>query len=130
LLVFAGDDGSWQGEPSAGQTIYVATAFALSQEPTKGDEFAKKYRETNRRAPDVHAALAYDNVRLMVEALKAGQSAAPEKIREELLKIKDFPGLTGPLSFTREQHLQRPAFVARVLGPGRIPVVERTFQPH
>lgn len=129
VVVFAGDDGAWQGEPIAGQTVYVATAFALGRDGSKADEFAKKYREQNRHAPDVHAAVAYDNVRLLVEALKLGQAAAPEKLREQLLKIKDFPGLTGPLTFTPEQHLRRTVFVARVDGPGRVPAVVKAYGP-
>lgn len=130
VLVFAGDDGSWiPDQPLAGQTVYVATAFALVGEASKAHEFAKKYREANRQDPDVDAAIAYDNVRLFVEALKKGQSASPEKIRDELLKIQDFTGLTGPLSFTKDQHLRRPAFITRIDGSTHVPAAIKSYPP-
>lgn len=129
-LVFAGGDGSWtDGKAIAGQTVYMATAFALGKEETKAFEFAKKYRATNREEPDVQAVIAYDNVRLFAEALAKGQSSAPDKLREELLKLQDFPGVTGPLSFTRDQHLKRTVFVARIEGAVRIPTAVKSYNP-
>jgi branched-chain amino acid transport system substrate-binding protein len=129
-LVFAGDDGSWtDGKAVAGQTVYVATAFALGKEETKALEFAKKYRAANRAEPDVQAVIAYDNVRLFAEALAKGQSSAPDKLREELLKLQDFPGVTGPLTFTRDQQLRRTIFVARVDGAARIPMAVKSYNP-
>ncbi|MCI0684910.1 MAG: ABC transporter substrate-binding protein [Gemmataceae bacterium] len=133
-LVFAGDDGSWMPpEPVAGQPVVVATAFALGKDQTKALEFAKKFRTAAGTDPDVHAALAYDNVRLFAEALKKCDLSAPDKLREELraelLKLQDFPGLTGPLSFGRDQHLRRIAFVATVDSPLRAPIAVKSFNP-
>jgi len=129
-LVFAGDDGSWaDGNAIAGHTVYVATAFAVGKEETKALEFAKKYRAANREEPDVQAVVAYDNVRLFAEALAKGQSTAPDKLREELLKLQDFPGVTGPLTFTRDQHLKRTVFIARIEGAARIPTAVKSYSP-
>ena len=36
------------------------------------------------------------------------------RLRDELAKLKDFPGLTGPLTFGEDRQLRRPAFVVRV----------------
>jgi ABC-type branched-subunit amino acid transport system substrate-binding protein len=131
-LVFAGDDGSWTPpEPRLEQAVFVATAFALGKESGKGHEFAKKFRAASGTDPDVYAAVAYDNLRLIAEALKKSQPLPPppEKLREELLKLQDFPGLTGPLAFGRDQHLRRPVFVATIDGSSRTPVAVKTFNP-
>lgn len=129
-LVFAGDDGSWApSEPLAGQTVITATAFALSKDSNKATEFAKKFRAASGADPDVHAAIAYDNLRLLAEALKKGQSPTPENLRDELLKLQDFPGLTGPLSFGRDQHLRRAAFVATIDGSLPTPVAVKIYNP-
>jgi branched-chain amino acid transport system substrate-binding protein len=130
LLVFAGDDGSWSpSDAVAGQTIYLATVFAAGKETAKVHEFVKSYRASNREDPDVHAAIAYDNLRIFVEALKKSQSEKADKLREELHKIQDFAGVAGPLTFTREQHLRRPVFIARVEGPSRVPTAVKTYAP-
>jgi branched-chain amino acid transport system substrate-binding protein len=124
--VYAGDDGSLMpADLSAGETVLVATAFAAKE--GKAADFAKKYRDKFQDEATVHAALAYDNLRLVVEALQKGQSSAPDKLREELLKIKDFAGLTGPLSFAPDQHLSRPAFIAELRSEGM--AVVKTIAP-
>ncbi|GEM_PF-2779522 len=128
LLVYAGDDGSWTPrEHIPAQMIYVATAFALGKETTKALEFTKKFRAATGDEPDVHAALAYENVRLFAEALKKGQSEKADKIAEELLKLKDVPGLSGPLSFGQDRQLRRPVFVAD--GTNRIPTLVKSYEP-
>lgn len=133
-LVFAGDDGSWSPLTSvAGQTVYLATAFAPGKDQTKALEFAKKYRTATGEDADVHAAVAYDNVLLFAEALKKVQPATPEKLGEklgeELLKLQEFAGLTGPLSFTPARQLRRPAFIAAVDGALRAVSSVKKYDP-
>ncbi len=130
MLVYAGEDGSLDKlTPIAGQALYVATAFALGKDQTKVHEFAKKYKEAYREEPDVHALLGYDNLRVLVEALKKASSPTPEKVREELLKVQNFAGTTGPLSFRVDQQMRRPVFVARHEGAGRPPTAVKTYNP-
>jgi branched-chain amino acid transport system substrate-binding protein len=113
---YIGPEGALTGADAT--NALIATSFALDKETAKIEEFAKKYRAKFDEEPTVHAALAYDNVRLLVEALQQGQSLAPEKLRDELLKIKDFAGITGPLSFAGQHQLRRPAFIAELRGEG------------
>jgi ABC-type branched-subunit amino acid transport system substrate-binding protein len=133
-LVFAGDDGFWSPQASiAGQTIHLATAFALGKDQTRALEFAKKYRAATGEDADVHAAVAHDNVLLLTEALKKAQPLTldklGEKLSEELLKIQDFPGLTGPLSFAPSRQLRRPAFIVAVDGASRAVTVVKKVDP-
>jgi len=110
-LVFAGDDGSLAGaETTVGRPMVRLTAFHPDGSP-RGAEFARRYRDAFKEAPGVQAALAYEGIMLLVEALRTGQAPAPDKIRDELLKIKDFSGLSGKLAFTAERQLARPVFV-------------------
>lgn len=129
-LVFAGDDGSWQPQTSvAGKPVIAATAFALAKDNAKAHEFAKKYRAATGEDPDVHAAIAHDNVRLFAEALKKGVPDKAEKLAEELAKIQDLTGLTGPLSFKGERQLRRPAFIVAIDGSTRAPATLKKFDP-
>jgi branched-chain amino acid transport system substrate-binding protein len=113
---YMGPEGTLNGADAA--KVLVATSFAIDKESAKVQEFAKKYRAKFDEEPTVHAALAYDNLRLFVEALQQGQSRAPDKLRDELLKIKDFAGVTGSLSFDGQNQLRRQAFVAELRGDG------------
>jgi branched-chain amino acid transport system substrate-binding protein len=117
--VYAGDDGTLSpADLRPGETVLLATALARDKQAAKIEEFAKKYRDKFQDEPTVHAVLAYDNARLFVEALQKAQSSAADKVQEELLKIKDFAGVPGALSFAGERHLRRPAFIARMSADG------------
>ncbi|MBN2190107.1 MAG: ABC transporter substrate-binding protein [Candidatus Aureabacteria bacterium] len=58
------------------------------------EDFKEKY---DNKAPDYFSAFAYDIGRLLAYATSKGDGS-PESIREELLKVKDFPGTLGPLT--------------------------------
>jgi branched-chain amino acid transport system substrate-binding protein len=90
--------------------LYWTTAFVADDAPA-AREFVRKYRERYQRLPDADAALAYDAARLLFEAIRQARTARPDRVREELAKLKDFPTLTGPASFAQNQLTPRPAFV-------------------
>jgi branched-chain amino acid transport system substrate-binding protein len=105
--------------------IYLTTAFVLDLDVPLAKEFVANYRKAFNEDPDESAALAYDGARLLFEAIrKSGALPGGEKIAKELAELKDFPGLTGPMSFTADRHLPRPAFLARVQ-KGRLQTIKR-----
>jgi branched-chain amino acid transport system substrate-binding protein len=113
-LLFGGEEvgvRAFQDQADPGK-IYLVTAFVSDSDVARGKEFVKKYRESFSTEPDVHAALAYDGTRLLIEALRRTKDTfTPERIKEELAGIKDFAGLTGPLSFAADRRVRRDAFV-------------------
>jgi branched-chain amino acid transport system substrate-binding protein len=115
-IVYAGADGDqrrfdFDGDPTS---VLLATAFFADPASEKITAFAKAFRESFQTEPDVHAALAYDGFRFLVEAMKRTPSQlTSEHVREELLKTKDFDGLTGPLTITPDREVLRPLFVVR-----------------
>jgi hypothetical protein len=50
---------------------------------------------------------------LLFEVLRRAKSLQAAKVREELLKLKDYECLTGPLSFDKDQCARRPVFIVR-----------------
>jgi len=66
---------------------------------------------------------------LLFEALKKSQpQLAADRIAKELGALKDFPGLTGPLIFTEDRQLRRPAFLVRV-AKSRLQTLKRFSPP-
>jgi branched-chain amino acid transport system substrate-binding protein len=119
-LIFAGDDGdgvNLQGTPGK-QVVYLATAFAADKDAPRIQAFIQKYKEAFSEEPDVAAALGYESLQLFAEALKqAGPTFSAEKLQGALGALKDFAGLAGALSMTRDQFVRRPLFVVRLDGP-------------
>ena len=94
--------------------VYTTTAFAADEDTREVKEFVKEYRALHEEDPDESAALAYDDTRILLEALAKSepQFGAPT-LRKALAETEKFAGLTGPLGFDKEQRLRRPAFVVQ-----------------
>jgi ABC-type branched-subunit amino acid transport system substrate-binding protein len=88
----------------------------------------KSYRDAFKAEPDVRAALGYEALRLLAEAIKqADHPYAADKVRDALREVKDFSGVAGPLTVTKEQHVRRPVFAARLGADG--PALVKRYAP-
>jgi branched-chain amino acid transport system substrate-binding protein len=114
-LVFAGSDGDQRRieiAPATKATILLASALNPESDKTAG--FLKAFQDAFQTDADVNAALAYDGFRMLAEALKkTTPQLTPEHLRDEFAKVKDFDGVTGPLSITSDRQTERPTHVLR-----------------
>ncbi|HHV17776.1 MAG TPA: ABC transporter substrate-binding protein [Thermoanaerobacterales bacterium] len=79
----------------------VFTAGFFTDDPSeKAQSFVKAYMEKFNAEPDMFAAQAYDAAMILLTALKNANGVGGEAHQKEMLKIKDFPGITGNTSFT------------------------------
>jgi branched-chain amino acid transport system substrate-binding protein len=77
--------------------------------------------------PDAHAALAYDAMRFLADALlRAGTTNGP-KLRDALAETKNFPGVTGIISLDSQRNAIKPAAVLK-LQDGKY-IYQETIQP-
>ena len=78
--------------------VFTVPAFNLSQLQTeKNAKYIKKYLERYKNNPDHSSAYFYDAVVLLTEAINNSGNGV-ESIKEELLKTKNFQGITGNIS--------------------------------
>jgi branched-chain amino acid transport system substrate-binding protein len=76
-------------------------------------EFAALYRATYHEDPEVVAAVTFDAVMLVAQAIKqCGYSA--DGIRDCLYKVKDYPGASGVTSFDARGDVIKPVSIKRV----------------
>lgn len=111
MILFAGEDGALRQVPN-GHTVYRATGFA---EQAGTGEFVAKFKAAHSVAPDVHAALAYDAIRILADGMSKANTSG-NSLAYELRGIKNFAGVTGPLSFGSDQVARRPVFLMRCTG--------------
>ena len=115
-----GEDGEYQAaleaEPKLSGDVYLATPYGLNVGTPELQEFAKKYQERFREAPGTDALLAYDGVRILLQAIRRASivstTGAAAKVRKELASPNEFESLTGGLLFDRDRFARRPLFVA------------------
>jgi branched-chain amino acid transport system substrate-binding protein len=95
----------------ASNGVYAASPFV----PDANNEFVKKYQERFHQEPDLHAALAYDGLRVLCEAMGRVQILQPGKIRLALDEGNEKPfEKAGGLTFDKRHAARRPLFIGRL----------------
>lgn len=118
-ILYAGSDGDqrlFDLEGDAKCSVVLATSLDFDPGSQRVTAFKKNFRDAfpTETEPDVHAALAYDGFRMLVEAMKGtATQLTPDRVRDELARTKDFAGLTGPLTIPADRVVERPLFVVR-----------------
>jgi branched-chain amino acid transport system substrate-binding protein len=82
--------------------LYTSAAF-FPNDPLPGvRKFVKDFEAKYKAAPNMFAAVAYDAINLL--AFVIGRVGTDRKaIRDELVKVRDFPGVTGKITFTERR---------------------------
>ena len=70
-------------------------------------DFIAAYRAQFNQMPGPYAALSYDGMELLANAITTAGSTDKEKIIAVLKQTKDFPGVAGPINFTPQNTLAR-----------------------
>ncbi len=96
---------------------YFSNHYTTNSTDPKTVEFVKNYKAKYNQDADVMAALGYDSVYLLAEAIRNTQTVTRETIREELAKIKDFAGVTGKMSMDENRNAVKSAVVVKTVGP-------------
>lgn len=95
---------------SAAEGVFFTThAFVNS---TEGKEDMKRFitafvAEYGREPQNAFAALGYDAMRLLLDAIRRAGSTDPSSIKHALEETKDFPGITGDITLSPKSHIPR-----------------------
>ena len=92
----------------AARDVYFTTHALVDS--TLGNDAMKRFitaykAEFGKEPENAFAALGYDSVRLVVDAIKRAGSADPGAIKRALEATRDFPAITGLITLTPESHV-------------------------
>ncbi|MDR5684095.1 MAG: ABC transporter substrate-binding protein [Armatimonadota bacterium] len=96
--------------------MIVAAAFFRDNPVPAVRAFVRAYRGKFGHDPDPFAAQAYDAVRVVALALRKVGAADRTRLREAVATIRDYPGVTGTLTFDRFGNPAREVLLLRVDG--------------
>ncbi|HVG57943.1 MAG TPA: ABC transporter substrate-binding protein, partial [Hyalangium sp.] len=77
-------------------------------------EFAEKYQKQYGSLPDSVAALAYDAMKLAVDAMKRAPDLSGPALRDAIAATKDFPGVAGKITINANRDAEKQAVVLKV----------------
>lgn len=88
---------------------YYSNHYSHQDPNPRVQDFIRKYHEKHNETPDGLAALGYDAMRLLVEAMSRANSLSGEDIAAELAATQDFDGVTGKISIDADRNAIKPA---------------------
>jgi branched-chain amino acid transport system substrate-binding protein len=88
-------------------------------------KFVNDYKARYNSIPDALAATAYDAARIMFDAIKRANSLEGKAIRDALAATKEFPGVTGKVTFNENRDAVKPIFMIEIKDGGIYAVRER-----
>jgi branched-chain amino acid transport system substrate-binding protein len=103
---------------------YFSTHYAAAGAKGATKVFIDEYTAAYGKTPDDVAALTWDSLGLMIQAIKntgklSGNLKADRvKVKDALASIKQFPGITGDMTFTPEGDPNKCAVVVKINDKG------------
>ncbi|MBI2061570.1 MAG: ABC transporter substrate-binding protein [Nitrospirae bacterium] len=95
--------------------FYFSTHFDEKSATTAiGRKYVEAYRAKFNKAPDALGALGADAYFMLAEAIEKAKSFEPEKIRDELEKMKGFEAVSGIISMDEKHNAVKSAVVKKV----------------
>jgi branched-chain amino acid transport system substrate-binding protein len=96
--------------------VYYSTHVALGSKAPRVRRFVAAYeRRYGRRPENAFAALGYDTMRLLADAVRRAHSTEPGAIRDALAATRGFAMVTGTISYAPGRRIpQKPVTIIRV----------------
>jgi len=112
-----GGDG-WVGDAlkngrEALNNSYISNHYSGDNPDPIVQNFVKAYRAKFNREPDAIAALAYDAVKVLADAMTRANSTDGPKVRDALAHA-DVTGVTGRLKVNAKRNMDKPAVIQEV----------------
>jgi branched-chain amino acid transport system substrate-binding protein len=89
----------------AANGCYITSSLNFGAPLPSQQELFKLCRAKYNKDPNHFTALGYDAVLLFVKAIEVAKSKDPEKIRDALENIKNFPGAVGTYNMSPQDHM-------------------------
>jgi branched-chain amino acid transport system substrate-binding protein len=116
--IFGGD--GWDAPPlleiggAAMEGTYFCAHYSPEDPSSAVQSFNARYQKKWGSVPDAWAALGYDSVLVLADAIKRAGSAEPKAIRDALAQTRDFPAVTGRITIDEKRNASKSAVMLTV----------------
>lgn len=85
--------------------------FYAGSEAASSKQFIQEYRETFNADPTLVEALAFDAANILASLLRDGKASSRRDLRDRIAALRDFPGVTGRISYQDGRLTKRLSFL-------------------
>lgn len=100
---------------AAMEGTYYSTHYSAEDAAPAVQNFVTKFKaKNNGEVPDAMAALGYDSVFVLADAIKRAGGTESAKLRDALAATKDFSGVTGKTTMDAQRNATKPAVIITI----------------
>ena len=105
------------GPGKALEGCYFSNHYSKDDKSERVQNFVKAYAARYKgETPSGLAALGYDAMMILADAIKRAGSTDRKAIRDALAATQNFPGVTGDITIDEERNARKPAVVLQIQG--------------
>src|SRR5687768_1552553 len=90
---------------------YISNHYSVDDPSPAIQKFVADYKSRFNISPDALAALGYDSMRVLADAIQRAGGTDSVKLRDAIAQTKNFPGVTGTITLDQDRNAVKPAVV-------------------
>lgn len=104
----------WQLGGAALNGDYISNHYSVDDPSPAIQKFVADYKARYNILPDALAALGYDAMKVLGDAIKRAGGTESAKLRDAIAQTKNFAGVTGSISLDGDRNAVKPAVVLKL----------------
>ncbi len=120
-----GQDLAKLGKKAVEEKVIFYCGFSSDKPSPESAKFVKAYQAKYNEEPDMFSAQYYDAVMIIAKAMKDAKSTDPKVFKNELAKLKDYPGVSGVTSFRADREPLKGTVFLQTVKDGKWALVDR-----
>jgi len=120
-----GQDLAKLGQKAVEEKVIFYCGFSSDKPSPESDKFVKAYQAKYNEEPDMFSAQYYDAVMILAKAMEDAKSSDPKIFKNELAKLKDYPGVSGVTSFRADREPLKSTVFLQTVKDGKWALVDR-----
>jgi branched-chain amino acid transport system substrate-binding protein len=104
----------WQLGGASLNGNYISNHYSVDDPSPAIQKFVADYKARYKISPDALAALGYDSMKVLADAIKRAGTTENVKLRDAIAQTKGFPGVTGTISIDQDRNAVKPAVVLKL----------------
>jgi branched-chain amino acid transport system substrate-binding protein len=104
----------WQLGGASLNGNYISNHYSKDDPSPAIQKFVKDYQARYNIPPDALAALGYDSMKVLADAIKRAGTTENVKLRDAIAQTSGFPGVTGMISIDKDRNAVKPAVVLKL----------------